>query len=166
MINAAIFWPAAAMVMLASAIDIGTRRIPNWLTLPGLAAGVAVNAALEGWTGLGHSLSGILIAVSIVGGLCWIQTMGLGDLKLCAAAGAWIGPYALLFALVITAMAGGALALAYAAWKGKLGLAFDRAANLARPGESAPLTLNHPDALTIPYAPAIATGVLLSLFAT
>jgi prepilin peptidase CpaA len=166
MMNPLILWPVFVMVMLAAAIDIRTRRIPNWLTLPCLAGGVAVNVGLYGWSGLGQSIAGMALAVLIVGGLCWLRTMGFGDLKLCAAAGAWIGPSSLLFALAIAAMAGGILALAYAGWKGKLGLALDRAANLSRqtpPGRT--MDIFHPEALTIPYAPAIAAGVLFSFFA-
>ena len=150
------------MVTMAAAIDIRTRRIPNWLTLPCLAGGLAVNFGLAGWAGVGQSLEGILLAVLLVGGLCWFGTMGFGDLKLCAAAGAWIGPSSLLFALVITAMTGGVLAIAYAAWKGKLGTMLDRTANLSRPGPGA---MFDREALAMPYAPAIAAGVVFSFFA-
>ena len=36
--------------------------------------------------------------------------MGAGDVKLCAAIGAWIGPGQLLIALVLTGLAGGVMA--------------------------------------------------------
>src|SRR4051812_37143853 len=112
--NPIIVWPVFAMVSLAAAIDVRTRRIPNWLTMPFLIAGVVMNTILAGWTGLSRSLEGIALALLALGVLCILRTMGFGDLKLCAAAGAWIGPATLLFALVITAMAGGVLAIAYA----------------------------------------------------
>jgi prepilin peptidase CpaA len=124
-----------------------------------------VNVGLSGWTGLGQSLGGIALAIAIVGGLCWLRTMGFGDLKLCAAAGAWIGPSSLLFALAITAMVGGILAIIYAVWKGKLGLALERTVNLSRRPHANRIDVSHPEALTIPYAPAIAAGVVFSFFA-
>ena len=37
--------------------------------------------------------------------------MGAGDVKLCAAIGAWIGPYQLILALVMTGLVGGVMAL-------------------------------------------------------
>jgi Flp pilus assembly protein protease CpaA len=40
--------------------------------------------------------------------------MGMGDLKLCAAEGGWIGPGQLGIALVATSIAGGVLALIWA----------------------------------------------------
>ena len=46
--------------------------------------------------------------------------MGAGDVKLCAAIGAWIGPMQLIYALVFTGLAGGLMALAWAAWGGFL----------------------------------------------
>ena len=41
--------------------------------------------------------------------------MGAGDVKLCAAIGAWIGPSQLFIALVLTGLVGGAMALVWAA---------------------------------------------------
>ena len=47
------------------------------------------------------ALGGLLFGV-----LCWMGGMGMGDVKLCAAIGAWIGPAQLLIALVVTGIAG------------------------------------------------------------
>ncbi|MEO5926639.1 MAG: prepilin peptidase [Bryobacteraceae bacterium] len=163
--NPLIFWPVLATVLLAAAVDLRTRRIPNWLTLPFLVGGAVVNAGLTGWTGIGQSFQGIGVAILIVGGLCMLRTMGFGDLKLCAAVGAWIGPSSLLFALVVTAMAGGVLVLAIATWRGNLAVVLGRTANLSLPDATKGFQDFHAEGLTIPYAPAIATGVLFALFA-
>ena len=50
--------------------------------------------------------------------------MGMGDVKLCAAIGAWIGPSQLLVALVLTGMVGGVMALCWAISGGFLGELF------------------------------------------
>ena len=42
--------------------------------------------------GLGQSMGGIALAAAVTGGLCWLRGMGMGNLKLCTAVGAWIGP--------------------------------------------------------------------------
>ncbi len=165
MMNPYISWPVFAMVATAAAIDVRTRRIPNWLTLPSLAAGVVVNTVASGWLGLAQSVEGIVLAVGMVGVLCWIRAMGLGDLKLCAAVGAWLGPASLVFALVVTAMAGGILAIGYAIWRGNLGVVLGRTANISLPDPAKGFNAYHADGLTIPYAPAIATGVLVAFFA-
>jgi len=161
-----VIWSVVAIVAVASVADVRTRRIPNVLTVPAMLAGLAVNTWLGGFAGLGHAAAGLLVAVLVVGGLCWFRTMGFGDLKLCAAVGAWIGPSELLFALLITAMAGGVMAVAYALWKGKLGVLLDRSSNLIRGSGSAVADVRDPAALAIPYAPAIAFGVVFSFFAS
>jgi prepilin peptidase CpaA len=96
--------------------------------------------------------------------------MGMGDVKLCAAIGAWIGPMQLLFALVITSMAGGIMALCWAAAGGFLGDLFQGAGDLVfgfpkrglRPHPE--LVLTNPLARKMPYVPAIAIGTIVSFF--
>ncbi|SRR5260370_41529345 len=169
--NVNLWIPALAVAGVAAATDIVWRRIPNWLSLPALVAGVIASAAVDGVSGLERSLGGFVLAVLIVGILCWLRSMGMGDLKLFAAVGAWIGPDALMFAFVITGMAGGIMAVAYALWKGRLSATLDEAAllltpaGLQRPRNGKAYTVTDRRALTIPYAPAIAIGVVISFFA-
>ena len=166
------WWPILTLLVMATVVDIHSRRIPNWLVLPFLAAGVVVNTAGYGVKGLGQSMGGIALAVAVTGILCWLRGMGMGDLKLCAAVGAWIGPAQLGMALVATGLAGGVLALIWAACHGSLGESLEGASDLVsafwtkgvRPHPS--LVLDNPSARTMPYAPAIAIGTIFSLFAT
>ncbi|HET9101220.1 MAG TPA: A24 family peptidase, partial [Acidobacteriaceae bacterium] len=108
------WWPTVIVLAIATFTDIRSCRIPNWLVLPFLVAGVAVSAWTHGWHGVVQSFLGIALGTVILGFFCWMGGMGMGDLKLCAAVGAWIGPAQLLFALVITAMVGGLMALGWA----------------------------------------------------
>jgi prepilin peptidase CpaA len=166
-----ILWtPIIPVVLLAAVIDIHCRRIPNWLTVPSLLAGLAANCAVYGWAGLERGFGGIAAAVVVVGALCFLGGMGMGDLKLAAAVGAWTGAPALLFSFVITAMAGGVMAVVYALWKRRLGEAFSSTASILSFGglgaAGHPRTrVTDPDAFAIPYAPAIAIGVIVSSFA-
>lgn len=97
--------------------------------------------------------------------------MGMGDVKLCAAIGAWIGPRQLLLALIITGIAGGIMAVVWAACCGFLGDLFTGSGDLLfgwrkRGMRVDPdLTLANPKAHKMPYAPAIAIGTLISFFA-
>jgi prepilin peptidase CpaA len=164
------WWPTLIVLSVATFTDLRSRRIPNWLVLPFMLAGICVSGWLQGLSGVERSLSGILLGALLLGILYWLGGMGMGDLKLCAAIGAWIGPTQLLFALVITSMAGGVMALCWAAAGGFLGDLFLGAGDLVfgftkrglRPHPE--LILSNPSARKMPYAPAIAIGTIVSFF--
>ena len=97
--------------------------------------------------------------------------MGAGDVKLCAAIGAWIGPDQLFIALVVTGMAGGIMVLCWAAFGGFFKELFKGAGDLVF-GWTKRGNLRDPEAVVtnplrrkMPYAPAIAIGTLISFFA-
>jgi prepilin peptidase CpaA len=106
----------------------------------------------------------------VFGFLFWMGGMGMGDVKLCAAIGAWVGPWQLMVALVVTGLAGGVMAVGWAAYRGFLGRLFAGAGDLIlgikekglRPHTE--LVLTNPLARKMPYAPAIAIGTLFSFF--
>jgi len=166
------WWPVLTLLTMATILDIRSRRIPNWLVAPFLVAGVVVSTAMGGVKGLGHSIGGIAVAVAVTGILCWLGGMGMGDLKLCAAAGAWIGYAQMGTALVATGIAGGLMALIWASCHGSLSESLDGSGDLVRgfwtrgirPHPS--LVLTNPAARAMPYAPAIAIGTIFSFLAT
>lgn len=135
-----------------------------------MLAGICVSGWLRGWAGIGQSLAGLAVGAVLFGVLCWLGGMGMGDVKLCAAIGAWIGPVQLMFALVITSMVGGVMALCWAAAGGFLGELFSGAGDLVfgfrqRGFRAHPeLTLSNPSTRKMPYAPAIAIGTVFSFF--
>ena len=163
------------MIVLAVATftDLRSRRIPNWLVLPFLVAGVAISFAPASWHGISfvQSLEGLGLGALLFGILAWMGGMGMGDVKLCAAIGAWVGPKQLIFALVMTGIVGGFMAIGWAAVGGFLGELFTGTGNLLfdwrkRGVHADPeLTLSNPKAHKMPYAPAIAIGALMSFFA-
>jgi prepilin peptidase CpaA len=164
------WWPTLVALMIATVWDIRSRRVPNWLVLPFLLTGIAVSAVTHGWNGLERSLLGVLLAGLLMGMLYWLGGMGMGDVKLCAAIGAWIGPAQLLMALVVMGIAGGLMALVWAACGGFLKESFSGASDLLfglrkrgfRP--HATLVLSNPSARKMPYVPAIAIGTIFSFF--
>ncbi len=143
-----VWWVNVVVLVMASAIDVRTRRIPNWLSLPFLAAGMIVPGLGGGWVGFRQSLAGCGLALLLFALPCFLRGMGMGDLKLALGVGAWIGPSQFWMAFLVTAIAGGILSVAY------LGL---------RPRQ--PAQVVKAAALSIPYAPAIAIGSLFSFFA-
>jgi prepilin peptidase CpaA len=105
------------LMIVAALNDVASLRIPNWLT--GLTAALffpmafltGMPIAEFGW----HLLAGAILffvgyAIFAVG------FFGGGDAKLMAAAGLWFGTSQTMPFLIITVMAGGAMALAYGLW--------------------------------------------------
>ncbi|MDE3163800.1 MAG: prepilin peptidase [Acidobacteriota bacterium] len=164
-------WPSVVVLVVATVTDLRSRRIPNWLVLPFLVVGMAVSAWILGWSGLEKSLEGMGLALLLFGVLAVMGGMGMGDVKLCAALGAWIGPHQMFLALVLTGMMGGLMAIVWAAFGGFLGELFTNSSDVLfgwtkRGMRGNPdLTLKNPRARKMPYAPAIAVGTLLSFLA-
>jgi prepilin peptidase CpaA len=164
------WWPTLIVLGVATITDMRSRLIPNWLVFPFLAAGIAVSSYLQGWHGAGQSFEGLGLGLLLYGILFWMGGMGAGDVKLCAAIGAWIGPGQLIFALVITGMAGGIMAVSWAAFGGFLGDLFKGSGDILfgwkeRGLNPHPeLVLSNPKTRKMPYAPAIALGTLISFF--
>jgi prepilin peptidase CpaA len=164
------WWPTLLVLTVATFTDLRSRRIPNWLVLPFLVAGICTSGWIAGWHGIWQSLAGLGLGALLFGVLCWMGGMGMGDVKLCAAIGAWIGPSQLLVALVLTGMVGGIMALCWAIAGGFLGQLFKGTGEIIfgikerglRPHPE--LVLENPLTRKMPYAPAIAIGTLISFF--
>jgi len=81
-------------------IDGRTRRLPNWLTISGVAAGLLYQTANgffeSGWGGAGKqllvSLMGFLVGFGILWMIWLARGAGAGDIKFMGAIGAWLGP--------------------------------------------------------------------------
>jgi prepilin peptidase CpaA len=94
--------------------------------------------------------------------------MGMSDLKLCAAIGAWLGPR-MFVALVLTGLAGAVMAVCRALAGGFLRNTLNRVISLVfqSRGKGSRTcgnpALSWPFSRKMPYAPAIAIGAILSL---
>jgi prepilin peptidase CpaA len=165
------WWPTVVVLAVATFTDLRTRRIPNWLVLPFMGAGIAVSGWFHGWHGVGQSICGSAVAALVLGLFFLLGGMGMGDVKLYTAVGAWIGPAQVMLAMVMTGLAGGAIALGWATFGGFLGELFsgsgDLILDLKRRGlrPHPEFVLANPLARKMPYAPAIAIGTLLSFLA-
>jgi prepilin peptidase CpaA len=167
------WWPTVVVLAVSTFTDLRSRRIPNWLSLPFLAIGLLVSFAPKSWHGIGvvPSLEGMGLGLVLFGVLAFMGGMGMGDVKLCAAIGAWVGPRQLFVALVLTGIAGGVMAVIWAAMGGFLGDLFSGTGDLLfgwtkrEKNSESEHTLANPNAKKMPYAPAIAVGTLISFFA-
>lgn len=107
----------AAMLLAISAIDWRSRRIPDLLSLPLLAAGLAWNLCRGDEPILAY-LAGAAAGYAVLAGVGSLhfrfrgrEGLGLGDAKLFAAAGAWLGWRDLPLVLLAASLGGLAFAL-------------------------------------------------------
>ena len=158
--------PALLVAMAAGVLDWRCRRIPNWLTVSGLVAGVAVNTILYRWPGLKTALLGTALGLGLLLPFVWIRSLGAGDWKLAGALGACLGPRQLLSVLMGTVLVAGVMALAVVIWKGRLKRTLLNIAHLLAalfrlrmPGSE--LSLDDPQSTKIPFGVAMALTVVL-----
>ena len=100
------------MLLAISLIDIRTLRIPDKLSLPLIVMGLALAAVTSRTAALDHAI-GAAAAFLLFAGLGevffrlrGIDGLGLGDAKLFAAAGAWLGWQNLPLVLLLASVGG------------------------------------------------------------
>jgi len=156
------------VVGIAIVTDVRSRRIPNSLTFSAFIAALVVRFAFQGWAGLGLALLGAIVAPIILLIVHFGKGIGMGDLKLAAAVGAFFGPVAAVVAMLASAILGGLLAMALLMQRGQLlaeffslflvGLPFLK----GKKAREAPANAAH-TVTTMPYGVAIAIGSLTTL---
>lgn len=158
--------PAVLTAICAGVTDWRCRRIPNWLTVSGLVAGVAVNTALFRWTGLKSAVLGAALGLALLLPFVLLRSLGAGDWKLAGALGASLGPGQLVNVLLGTVLVAGVMALAVVIWKRRL---LETLRNIIRmlssflhlrmPGPE--VSLDSPQSTKIPFGVAMAFTVIL-----
>jgi prepilin peptidase CpaA len=161
------------LVLGAAVFDVRYRRIPNWLTVTGVLAGLALNGFLaQGRPGLFvSSLLGLAIAFGVYFVLYALRAMGAGDVKLMAAVGAIVGWPNWFGIFIVTAIIGGIMALILAAARGRVKKTFWNVAfilNEMKSGRPAyvrreELDVKNPKALGLPHGAVIAVGTIFFL---
>jgi prepilin peptidase CpaA len=157
--------PALLVAAIAGILDWRYRRIPNWLTVSGLIAGVAVNAALYSWQGLKAALLGTLLGLGLLLPFVLVRSLGAGDWKLAGALGACLGPHQLISVLIGTILVAGVMAISLVIWKGRLKRTLLNIAHLVAalfqlrmPGSE--VSLDDPKSTKIPFGVAMALAVI------
>ena len=97
-------------------LDWRTRKIPNWLTVPGFTAGLCIHVVISGWRGALTSLEGAGLALLILLPMVLVRGLGAGDWKLMGAVGAMLGPMAFLAFLLVSALVAGVMAVVTVIW--------------------------------------------------
>jgi prepilin peptidase CpaA len=158
--------PAILLAVCAGALDWRYRRIPNWLTVSGAAAGISTNAILYRWPGLKAALLGMFLGLALLLPFVLARSLGAGDWKLAGALGACLGPGPLLTVLLAAILVAGVMALAVVIWKGRvkqtllnMGHMLAALFRLRMPGPE--VSLDNPQSTKIPFGVALSLAVLL-----
>lgn len=94
-------WVCLGVTVLVALVEFQTRRMPNAIVLPFLAAGLLLGVAHllqiplgdNGQGNLGHALAVGLLAFGMLAPLWFMGLLGAGAVKLQMAIGAWLGAY-------------------------------------------------------------------------
>lgn len=151
----------ALILLIGAALhDVATRTVPNWFSVAIAVAGLVLRAMA------GDLVYGLLFAALVFAAatfLWWLRLMGGADAKLLGATALLVSPLAIPSLLVLTALCGGVLALAY--------LVLSRVVRRPAPGRRRTLLGRLAKAELwrlsrrgpLPYATAIAAGSVVTL---
>ncbi|MEO6152182.1 MAG: prepilin peptidase [Croceibacterium sp.] len=110
---------ALAIALLAAAFtDLRRRHIGNWLTV-GIALAAPLfwwASGLALWPGVAIQLGLAAATFAVLAVLFAMRAMGGGDVKLLTALALWITPVLFLKLIILMALLGGVLTLAFGAW--------------------------------------------------
>lgn len=110
-----LLWIAFALgwaLLVLATVDAIALRLPDAITLPLIALGIAVSNLLPDRDVIGHvagMLAGLVSFYAIAEGYARLrgrEGLGLGDAKLAGAAGAWLGWQALPFVVLLACAVG------------------------------------------------------------
>jgi prepilin peptidase CpaA len=154
----------AVGLVLATAIDLRSRRIPNQLTAAMAAAGLGFAAGGISGISVAASIGGIVLGLLLMLPGYALGATGAGDVKLMAAVGAIVGPPLVVWAFICTALAGGVLALIVAVRRRRLGATLAGTGRLVAAPRAAHKEIEAATAARrFAYGPAIAIGSLIAV---
>jgi prepilin peptidase CpaA len=155
------------LTLCAAWTDWRSRRIPNWLTVPGLLAGIAINSSAQGLQGAKSSLEGAGLALVLLLPVVILRGLGAGDWKLMGALGAFAGPTRFLSILTVSVLVAGAMAIiqmvrarrVHTTLKNLVVLVHGFIVFGLRPNPN--VSLDDPGALKLPFGVATAVATLI-----
>jgi prepilin peptidase CpaA len=162
-ISSASFAVLTVGLLVATVVDLRTRRIPNVLTGTMAGAGLGLAAFGLGGISVGAALLGLFVGLVLMLPGHALGATGAGDVKLMAAVGSLLGPLIVVNAVIFTAVAGGVLAVVVAIQRRRLGSTLAGTGRMiAAPAEVKREIASGAPASRFAYGPAIAAGSLLA----
>jgi prepilin peptidase CpaA len=152
-----------AGVLVATIVDIRTRRIPNIVTASMTGAGFGFAALGLGGMSIWWAVLGFAIGLVLMLPGHALGATGAGDVKLMAAVGSLVGPVMVVNAFLFTAIAGGVLAVIISLRRRRLGATVANAARvISTPADARREIQSAAPASRFAYGPAIAAGSVLA----
>jgi prepilin peptidase CpaA len=96
--------------LLCAVLDYRTKKIPNWLTVSAAVIGLGYHTFAPSGIGPLWALAGFALGFSLLIVPWLLGGGGMGDVKMLAALGTWLGPV-----MVFAAFGGGAILASFAA---------------------------------------------------
>jgi prepilin peptidase CpaA len=158
---------AVGLACWAGWLDWRSRRIPNWLTIPALLLGLAVNTLGWGWPGAKGALEGSGIALGALLPFVLARGLGAGDWKLMGALGAFLGPQRTIVVLLGTVFIAGIMTVVELILKKRVQETLINlwilivAYSTFRFSSAKDLTLDNPALLKVPFGVAAALATVL-----
>ncbi len=150
-------------VLIATVVDLRSRRIPNQLTAAMAVTGLALAAA--GWSGVSipASVAGLVAGLGLMLPGHLLGATGAGDVKLMAATGSILGVHLIVNAFLFTAIAGGLLAVMVALQRRRLQTTLSGTGRLISAPAGVPGQLRSSLPVSrFAYGPAIAVGSIVA----
>lgn len=124
-------FPLLLLLIVAAAIDLASRRIPNWLTVTIALTGILQSLSPFHTCTIGLSVLGLLTGFVLMFGQFAVGGLGGGDVKLLMGVGAWVGPLPLLAIFAGASVIGLIIILTQACWQRRIGRLLHNTALLA-----------------------------------
>jgi prepilin peptidase CpaA len=161
-----------AMTLTGAFLDWRSRRLPNWLTIPGLVLGIAVHAGYSGWHGVLFAIEGAGVAMLLLLTPVLIRVLGAGDWKLLGAVGALLGPVLILFVLFGSILVSGVMAIFQIAYAHRVRETLRNMKTLVhgffafglKPNPE--MSLDNPARMKLPFGVAVAAATVVCYCAT
>jgi leader peptidase (prepilin peptidase)/N-methyltransferase len=166
---AAIAFAFTAALLLITFVDLDHRFIPDEISLPGILIGLGLSFLPDGIDPL-DALIGVLVGGGLLWAVAWtyerltgVEGMGLGDVKLLAMIGAFLGWQAIPTVLVISSVTGSLAGLAVMAAQGgsRRGRRVVRRLGVRALPRYAQRAARRTE---IPFGPFLALGALFALY--
>ncbi len=164
-----IWFLTLALTLVAAWTDLRDRKIPNWLTIPGISTGIALNSYFTGWHGLKVSLEGAGLALLVLLPLVLLRALGAGDWKLMGAVGAFLGPALFPLVLLGSIFVAGLMAIVQMVRTRRV---FETLCNLAVLVQGffslrvhPEISLDNPVLMKLPFGVAVAAGTMICICA-
>jgi prepilin peptidase CpaA len=145
-------------------VDLRSRRIPNALSVAGMAVGLAMSAFYDGFSGMRTSVVAALAMIALLLAPFAVGGIGAGDVKMMAAVGSLLGPRLAFAALLVGMIFGGIVMIGHLARVGRLreklastGRMLMLAAG-ARSIEPLRVSAAQPAAVALPYSVPLGLG--------